>query len=260
MSDSPKVDLASADELLSEIPEAPPGAADCFQDRLSLARTYVERLADSGVRHGLIGPREVPRLWERHVLNCGVVGELIPDGATVIDVGSGAGLPGIPLAIARPDIRIVLVEPLLRRTVWLEETVAALGLETVEIRRGKAEVFHGDLLASFVTARAVSRLVNLGTWCAPLLEPGGKLMALKGASVAEELHQDMPALQKLGFIGADIVTAGVGVVDPPTTVASLTLGPKGARGAKAKRMSSRAKRGMGSTSGKTGRERRRHSS
>ncbi|GAB79063.1 16S rRNA m(7)G-527 methyltransferase [Austwickia chelonae] len=259
MPDSRREDLAAADPV-SEVPAAPSGAADCFRERLPLACAYVDRLADSGVRHGLIGPREIPRLWERHVLNCGVVGELIPEGVTVIDVGSGAGLPGIPLAIARPDIHVILVEPLLRRTVWLEETVAELGLETVEIRRGKAEAFHGELIAPIVTARAVSRLVNLGTWSAPLLSPGGKLLALKGASVDEELRQDVAALRKLGFVSADIVMAGIGVVDPATTVASLALGPKGARGTKARRSASRARRGIAKPSASSPRGNHRASS
>ena len=124
-------------------PPAPAVAEVVFGERLALAERFTAILADSGVSHGLVGPREVPRLWERHVLNCAVVHPAIPEGAPVIDVGSGAGLPGLALAIVRPDLRLLLVEPMLRRTTWLTNTVEELGLDNVEVHRGRAEQFWG---------------------------------------------------------------------------------------------------------------------
>lgn len=141
-----------------ETPAAPSGAAAVFGERLPIATAFVAILADTGVSHGLIGPREVPRLWDRHVLNCAVIEDAFPSGAMVIDVGSGAGLPGLALAITRSDLDVHLVEPMLRRTNWLSETVAALHLDNVTVHRGRAEEFAGVLSAPWVTARAVARL------------------------------------------------------------------------------------------------------
>ena len=161
-------------------PPAPDVAEVVFGERLPLAERFTAILADSGVSHGLVGPREVPRLWERHVLNCAVVHPAIPEGAPVIDVGSGAGLPGLALAIVRPDLRLLLVEPMLRRTTWLTNTVEELGLDNVEVHRGRAEQFWGRLSAPVVTARAVARLGELARWSLPLLSPGGSMLALEG--------------------------------------------------------------------------------
>lgn len=152
-----------------ETPAAPSGAAAVFGERLPIATAFVAILADTGVSHGLIGPREVPRLWDRHVLNCAVIEDAFPSGAMVIDVGSGAGLPGLALAITRSDLDVHLVEPMLRRTKWLSETVAALHLDNVTVHRGRAEEFAGVLSAPWVTARAVARLDKLARWCVPLL-------------------------------------------------------------------------------------------
>ncbi|HET7475422.1 MAG TPA: 16S rRNA (guanine(527)-N(7))-methyltransferase RsmG [Dermatophilaceae bacterium] len=192
--------------------------------RLPLAIRYAGLLADTGVRHGLIGPREVPRLWDRHLLNCAVVADGIPHGASVIDVGAGAGLPGIPIAIARPDLRVVLLEPLLRRTRWLDATVHELGLDTVTVRRGRAAEVVGALSADVVTARAVAGLGVLATWCAPLMTRGGCVLALKGAGAAEEVEH---TLRSCGLT-AVVQTYGVGLVDPPTTVVRLSAGAGGA--------------------------------
>jgi 16S rRNA (guanine527-N7)-methyltransferase len=150
--------------------EPPVSAATIFGDRLDLARRYCTALATAGVERGLIGPREVPRLWDRHILNCAVLGELIAEGASVVDIGSGAGLPGIPLAIARPDLRITLVEPLLRRTVFLSEFIEAVGLD-VTVVRGRAEqsgVMKEAGGADVVTSRAVAPLGKLAQWSLPL--------------------------------------------------------------------------------------------
>jgi 16S rRNA (guanine527-N7)-methyltransferase len=198
----------------------PPSAAAVFGDRLPLVRRFVDHLAGSGVERGLIGPRETPRLWERHVLNCAVVAEVVPDGARVVDVGSGAGLPGIPLALARPDLSVVLVEPLARRVDWLREVVEDLGLP-VEIERGRAEEpsvrarWEG---ADVVTARAVAPLARLAGWALPLARPGGALVALKGSSAADEVARDTAAVLRLGGSTPRVVRCGVGVVDPPSTV------------------------------------------
>ncbi len=148
---------------------APLSAARVFGPRLAMAEAFVAILADTGVSHGLIGPREVPILWERHVLNCAVVSEAFPEGAEIVDVGSGAGLPGLALAIARPDLHVHLVEPMLRRTTWLSDTITALGLDRVEVHRGRAEEFHGRLSAPYATARAVARIDKLARWTFPLL-------------------------------------------------------------------------------------------
>ncbi len=176
---------------------------------MPLAVRFVEILADTGVSHGLLGPREVPRLWERHVLNCAVVEDAYPIGARLVDVGSGAGLPGVALALARPDLEVHLVEPMLRRTQWLTDTVAELGLEGVTVHRGRAEELAGTLAAPFVTARAVARLDKLARWCVPLLEPGGgTVVAMKGRSATEELEQDRRALQRLGLVAAAVTEHG----------------------------------------------------
>ena len=208
------------------MPETPAGAGRVFGERVALAEAYVGLLADTGLSHGLIGPREVPRLWDRHVLNCAVVAELVPHGAVVADVGSGAGLPGIPLAIARADLHVLLIEPLLRRTRWLDAVVADLGLTNVEVRRARAEDLAGALTVDVVTARAVSRLATLAGWCAPLLGPGGVFLALKGASAEAELASDAAQLRSAGLVAAEVVHRGVGLVDPPTTVVTARKAPR----------------------------------
>ena len=163
-----------------------------------------ELLADAGVQRGLIGPREVPRLWERHLLNCAVLSEVVPEGVTVCDVGSGAGLPGIPLALVRPDCEITLLEPLLRRTNFLQEVVELLGLDHVTVVRGRAEEVLGKLPpVHVVTARAVAPLDRLAGWGVPLLRPYGEMLALKGDTAEEELKGARAALSKLG-VGGDL--------------------------------------------------------
>ena len=199
--------------------ETPPSsAAGVFADRLVLAERYVDMLATAGVERGLIGPREVPRLWTRHVLNCAVVVPRIPEGATVADVGSGAGLPGLVWAIARPDLRVTLIEPLLRRTTFLEEAVADLGLDFVTVLRARAE--DVDETYDVVTARAVASLEKLGSWCLPLVRPGGVLLALKGQKASEEVRASTGALQKQG--ATDIVVNSYGDLDVPTTVVEVS--------------------------------------
>lgn len=193
---------------------------ELFGDRLPLARRYAEHLATSGLERGLIGPREAPIVWERHVLNCAVVASLVPEGARLVDVGSGAGLPGIPLALVRPDLEIVLVEPLARRVDWLQEVVDDLGLR-LEIERGRAEepaVRRRWEGADVVTARAVAPLHRLAAWCLPLLRVGGMMLAVKGASALDEVRRDAGAVTRLGGGAPRIETVGAGVVDPLSTV------------------------------------------
>ncbi|MEV6599017.1 16S rRNA (guanine(527)-N(7))-methyltransferase RsmG [Actinoplanes sp. NPDC051346] len=195
-----------------------------FGDRLALAGRYAQLLATDGVVRGLIGPREAPRLWERHLINCGVMSEIIPIGASVIDVGSGAGLPGIVLAVARPDLTITLVEPLARRTAFLSEAVTALGLDaTVTVVRGRAEDLAGGppAPADVVTARAVAPLDRLAGWCLPLAAVGGRLLALKGASADEEVAEHRDAVARLGGGEPVVRLCGAGLIDPPSTVVEI---------------------------------------
>lgn len=194
-----------------------------FGDRLDLAKRYVEHLATSGIERGLIGPREVPRLWNRHVLNCAVVAELIDDGAKVADVGSGAGLPGLCLAIARPDLYLTLIEPLERRVVWLEEVVMDLGLSNVEIIRSRAEAAIGKVECSVVTARAVSALKTLAPLTIPLLGGEGELLAIKGRSAEEEIATAGKTIRNLGGYLTEVVVAGQDVLEEPTTVVRVKV-------------------------------------
>jgi 16S rRNA (guanine527-N7)-methyltransferase len=201
-----------------------------FGSRLDLAERFCAVLADTGVSHGLIGPREVPILWERHLLNCAVVHPAFPEGAEVVDVGSGAGLPGLALAVARPDLTVHLVEPMLRRTTWLEETIATLGLTGCTVHRGRAEELHGALSAQWATARAVARLDKLARWTFPLLREGGTLVALKGSRAQEELTEDEPALRRLGMVSAAVRTYGEGLLEVPTLTVEALVGRRPAPG------------------------------
>lgn len=191
---------------------------------MPVAERYVQHLATSGMERGLLGPREVPRLWSRHVLNCAVVTELIPSGANVIDVGSGAGLPGLTFAIARPDLELTLVEPLERRCIWLNEVVDDLELSNVTVLRSRAEQAVELLNADVVTARAVSALGNLARLTVPLLHGEGEVLAIKGRSAAEEIEKAAKILRKLGARRAEVVTAGSSVLSEPTTVVRISVG------------------------------------
>jgi 16S rRNA (guanine527-N7)-methyltransferase len=207
----------------SHAPPPPPAAETLFGDRLPLAVRYAELLATDGVVRGLVGPRETPRIWDRHLLNCATMTELIPSGASVVDVGSGAGLPGIVLAVARPDLSVVLVEPLARRTAFLAEAVTELGLDdAVSVVRGRAEEVRDALVpADVVTARAVAPLDRLAGWCLPLTAPGGRLLALKGASASDEIAEHQTAIGRLGGATPVVRQCGVGLIDPPTTVVEI---------------------------------------
>jgi 16S rRNA (guanine527-N7)-methyltransferase len=209
-----------------------------FGPALGLAERYAELLAGPGVERGLIGPRETARLWDRHLINCAAVAELVPPGSSLIDLGSGAGLPGVVLAMLLPDSDVVLLEPLARRAAFLEECVRALDLGNAEVRRGRAEEADGQLTADVVTARAVAPMHRLAALALPLVRPGGLVLAIKGAAAEEELAQAAPVLRGLGVQDAAVVAAGRGKVSPPPTVVRLTAGlgarhrsPEGQHGA-----------------------------
>jgi 16S rRNA (guanine527-N7)-methyltransferase len=195
-----------------------PGATRYFGDDLTAIADYVSLLTTRGIERGIIGPREAPRLWDRHILNCAVVTPRIPQHATVADVGSGGGLPGLVWAIARPDTRVTLVEPLLRRTIFLSEVVDELGLANVTVVRGRADEVQERF--DVVTARAVADLGKLGSWCLPLVKDGGVLLALKGQSARTEVELWTTALQDLG--ATDIVVASYGEDPSPTTVVEVS--------------------------------------
>lgn len=202
--------------------------AERYPDAAAGLAAYADLLAGDGVVRGLIGPRETGRLWSRHVANCAVLEELVPQGSSVADVGSGAGLPGLPLALVRPDLSVVLVEPLLRRATFLSEAVEALGLAgRVEVLRGRAE--DVSLSVDVVTARAVAPLDRLAGWTLPHARAGGVLLALKGEGAAEEVAASLVALEKVGGGNAEVLTCGAGVVDPPTTVVRVVRMTAGRR-------------------------------
>ncbi|MFF8861925.1 16S rRNA m(7)G-527 methyltransferase [Streptomyces sp. 1222.5] len=229
----------------AELPPVPEEAREVFGERFADAVRYAELLAEAGVQRGLIGPREVPRLWERHLLNCAVLSEAVPEGVTVCDVGSGAGLPGIPLALVRDDLNITLLEPLLRRTNFLTEVVELLGLDHVTVVRGRAEEVLGKLPpVHVVTARAVAPLDRLAAWGIPLLRPYGEMLALKGDTAEEELKAAATALSKLGAVETSILHVGEGVVDPLSTVVRVEVGesPGGVRFAAKRAKAARAGR------------------
>jgi len=198
--------------------------ANTFGERGDLADRYHAWLAEHATVRGLIGPRELPRLWDRHILNCAALADVIPDGATVADIGSGAGLPGIPLAIARPDVQVILIEPLLRRTSFLDEVVADLQLDNVTVIRGRAEekvVRKAAGLVDVVTSRAVAPLGKLAGWSLPLVRPGGQMIAMKGCSAAEEIERDAKLIKKAKGRHPVIVEVGKDLLETPTYVVQI---------------------------------------
>jgi 16S rRNA (guanine527-N7)-methyltransferase len=182
---------------------------------------YVDMLMNAGVERGLIGPREAPRLWERHIINCAVVRDVLAPGSSLADIGSGAGLPGVVLAISRPDLRVTLIEPLLRRATFLLEVVAELGLEGVAVARSRAEDLPAGSAFDAVTARAVAPLSRLVPWGLPLCRSGGELVALKGASVQSELDDARDVLLSYHAGAVRIEHLGVGMAPSPTTVVRI---------------------------------------
>lgn len=202
----------------TDAPEPVPAAAEAiFGPRLGLARAYHRSLAEVASARGFIGPKEVARLWSRHILNCAVVSEQLGEGLRVADIGSGAGLPGIPLAIARPDLKVTLIEPLLKRSTYLSEVKEELGLDNLTVVRGRAEEQKASLF-DVVTSRAVAPLGKLAGWSLPLVKVGGVMLAMKGASVGEELERDARDISRAGGGDVEILTVGEGVLEQPTTL------------------------------------------
>lgn len=208
----------------------PPGALEIFGPALPLAVQYAGLLVGPGVERGLVGPAEAARVWDRHLLNCAVVAELIPVPCSVVDLGSGAGLPGIVLAMLLPGAEVTLLEPMARRVSFLEECVSALGLANAVVRRGRAEDMTGQLAADVVIARAVAPMDKLAGMAAGLARPGGLVLAIKGAGAAEEVGRAQAVLRQLGARDLKLVQAGSGKVDPAATVVRFTTGPARNRG------------------------------
>ena len=205
-------------------PPMPAVAREFFGDAADKAEQYAQLLAGVGVERGLLGPNEVPRIWERHLLNSVVVAELVPAGTcSLVDLGSGAGLPGIVLALLLPDSEVILLEPALRRATFLEECVAELALANARVVRARAEQMAGELAADVVTARAVAPLDRLAALAVGLLKPGGILLAVKGAKASAEVRDAHVALRRLGLRDAEVLVAGSGKVDPAATVVRLTV-------------------------------------
>lgn len=194
-----------------------PQVREYFASHYQQAARYADLLAHEGVRRGLIGPGEVRRLWTRHILNSAAVAPYLPAAGTLVDVGSGAGLPGVVLAIMRPDLRTLLVDPMERRVAWLVEVVADLGL-TCEVVRARAEELHGQVTAEAVTARAVAPMCRLVPWTLPLLSQGGVLLAMKGGRAAEEVRAALPEVRRAGGGQPEILEVGTVEGADPTTL------------------------------------------
>jgi 16S rRNA (guanine527-N7)-methyltransferase len=190
---------------------ATPEVRERFGCATPAVEEYAGWLAGPGVERGLLGPREVDRIWSRHVLNCAVLEPWLPQASRVCDLGSGAGLPGLVLALVRPDLQVVLLEPLLRRDTFLREVVSALDLTQVTVVRARAEEYaHERPAHDVVVARAVAPIDRLAGWALPLLRPGGELLALKGATAATEVAAAAPTLDRLGVVDREVLTSGEG--------------------------------------------------
>jgi 16S rRNA (guanine527-N7)-methyltransferase len=217
-------DVADQDVL----PDPTAEAVAEFGETLAKAERYAQLLATDGVTRGIIGPRETARLWDRHLVNCALVADFLPEQGELVDIGSGAGLPGIVLALLRPALHVVLLEPLLRRSVFLEECVRELDLPNVTVIRARAEEkAAAGIRADVATARAVASLEKLVGWAARLLNPGGELLAIKGQSAAEELTAAGPVLARLGVASAEVLQAGHGRVVSATTIVRVVMGGHG---------------------------------
>jgi 16S rRNA (guanine527-N7)-methyltransferase len=203
-------------------PELEPAAAELiFGDQIGKARLYFEALVRDGDLLGLLGPREMPKLWTRHILNSAVVAELVSPGQTVADVGSGAGLPGIPMALAQPQAHFTLIEPMERRSDWLKRVVQDLELNNIRVHRARAEEVAE--VFDVVTARAVSALPNLLRMCVPMTKHGGEVIALKGSKAAEEIQDAKKLQKKLGIASFEIVRLGGEFLTDPTLVVRTKL-------------------------------------
>ena len=222
---------ASAQAPSNELGLPPEAASTIFGPRLIIARRYAETLANAAVQRGLLGPREVGRIWDRHLLNSAAIGELLDPGERIVDIGSGAGLPGIALAIARPDLQVILLEPLLRRSEFLNEVVVELGLH-IEVVRGRAEeravrerIGEQDAAVS----RAVAGLDKLTKWSMPLLRPDGRMLAIKGEHAPDEINEHRRVMEASGAVDVRVVACGANYLRPPVTVVSARRGKRSRR-------------------------------
>ncbi|WP_018298163.1 16S rRNA (guanine(527)-N(7))-methyltransferase RsmG [Corynebacterium lubricantis] len=206
--------------MSAEIETTPAIAEKIFGDRLPIAQAYHDSLATTAAERGFIGPKEVSRLWSRHILNCAVISEAFDQDLSVADIGSGAGLPGVPLAIARPDLKITLIEPLLKRSNYLAEIKEELGLDNVTVIRGRAEDQSKGAF-DVVTSRAVAPLGKLAGWSLPLVKKGGAMVAMKGSSVSEELERDAEQITQAGGGAGEIFIVGESVLEEPTTLIKI---------------------------------------
>lgn len=202
----------------------PVQASAIFSDQIDVARAFTHNLAEQGEEKGLIGPLELPRLWSRHILNCAVIAPLIH--GRVGDVGSGAGLPGLVLAIARPDATFFLIEPMERRTTWLKEQVDELGLQNVHIIRERAENVSAEIDVDQITARAVSSLKKLIPLTAPLVKPGGELILMKGKGAEAEIEAAYKQIRQFHLENVEVLTLGQGILDDVTRVVRATVNPE----------------------------------
>ncbi|MGH3552501.1 MAG: 16S rRNA (guanine(527)-N(7))-methyltransferase RsmG [Mycobacterium sp.] len=228
-------------QVVPPVPAPPDAASTVFGRRLDRAQRYAELLAGAGVERGILGPHEIDRIWDRHLLNSAAIAELLKPGERVVDIGSGAGLPGLPVAIAEPGIRIVLIEPLLRRSEFLRAVVAELGLE-VEVVRGRAEdpavreiVGQSDAVIS----RAVAALDKVTQWSLPLLRPAGRMLAMKGERAPDEVREYRRVMTALGATDVRVVKCGVNYLSPPATVVVARRGTQAPARRPARRRSNR---------------------
>lgn len=209
---------------MDDLEKEPAYAAELFGDQIELARGFAQRLAQDSETFGLLGPRELPRIWSRHVINSGLLAELVPDGSKVVDVGSGAGLPGIPMAIAQPMAQFTLVEPMERRANWLNQVVQDLGITNVRVLRARAEdVVETDF--DLATARAVAALDKLLKMLTPLIKDSREktVIAMKGSKAQEEIAEAAKRIAQLGYSQPEIITLGLNKAPETATVVRISL-------------------------------------
>lgn len=233
--------VVSSRQVVPPVPAPPDAATAVFGTRLDVAKRYAELLAGAGVERGVLGPHEIDRLWERHLLNSAAVTELVSAGERIVDIGSGAGLPGIPMLLAQPGLHVVLVESLLRRSEFLTAVVAELGL-AVDVVRGRAEdpaVRERVGESDAVVSRAVAALDKLTRWSLPLLRPGGRMLAVKGERAAEEVREHRRVMTALGAADVRVVQCGVNYLSPPATVVVARRGKPAPNRRRSRRKSDR---------------------